>query len=102
MVETCGMALWTFYRVPKHISWSNSKFQTQLPTADPITLWSDTPYEHRAFLNQLFKTNPTQPELAFYLIGKVWFTFFIFSRASQSEGWISKFWPLIGSRGKND
>eukprot|EP00116_Pleurobrachia_bachei_P014506 sb/3474768/ len=22
------------YRVPKHISWSNSKFQTQLPTAD--------------------------------------------------------------------
>eukprot|EP00116_Pleurobrachia_bachei_P015680 sb/3475942/ len=24
----------------------------------------------RAFLNQLFKTNPTQPELAFYLIGK--------------------------------
>eukprot|EP00116_Pleurobrachia_bachei_P013475 sb/3473737/ len=29
------MSLWTFYRVPKHISWSNSKFQTQLPTADP-------------------------------------------------------------------
>eukprot|EP00116_Pleurobrachia_bachei_P007337 sb/3467599/ len=27
---------------------------------------------HRAFLNQLFKTNPTQPELAFYLIGKCW------------------------------
>eukprot|EP00116_Pleurobrachia_bachei_P005480 sb/3465742/ len=29
------MALWTFYRVTKHISWSNSKFKTQLPTADP-------------------------------------------------------------------
>eukprot|EP00116_Pleurobrachia_bachei_P017633 sb/3477895/ len=26
---------------------------------------------HGAFLNQLFKTNPTQPELAFYLIGKL-------------------------------
>eukprot|EP00116_Pleurobrachia_bachei_P014465 sb/3474727/ len=33
-------------------------------------LGSDTPYGHRAFLNQLFKTNPTQPDLAFYLIGK--------------------------------
>eukprot|EP00116_Pleurobrachia_bachei_P001462 sb/3461724/ len=36
-VENCGMSLWTFYRVPKHISWSNSKFQTQLPTADPTS-----------------------------------------------------------------
>eukprot|EP00116_Pleurobrachia_bachei_P012273 sb/3472535/ len=35
VVETCGMVLLTFYRVPKHISRSNSKFQTQLPTADP-------------------------------------------------------------------
>eukprot|EP00116_Pleurobrachia_bachei_P014888 sb/3475150/ len=24
--------------VPKHISWSNSKFQTQLPTADPTMM----------------------------------------------------------------
>ena len=35
MVETSGMVLWTFYRVPEHISRSNLKFQTQLPTADP-------------------------------------------------------------------
>eukprot|EP00116_Pleurobrachia_bachei_P008192 sb/3468454/ len=28
--------------------------------------------------------NPTQPELTFYVIGKVWFTFFIISRASQA------------------
>eukprot|EP00116_Pleurobrachia_bachei_P010152 sb/3470414/ len=29
------------------------------------------PNEARSFLNQLFKTNPTQPELSFYLIEKV-------------------------------
>ena len=34
------------------------------------TLWSGNPNENGAFLNQLFETNPTQPELAFYLIGK--------------------------------
>eukprot|EP00116_Pleurobrachia_bachei_P018441 sb/3478703/ len=27
----------TFYKVPKHISRSNLKFQTQLPTTDPTT-----------------------------------------------------------------
>ena len=32
------MVLWTFYRVPKHISRSNLKFQTLLPTADPTNL----------------------------------------------------------------
>ena len=35
MVETSGMVLRTFYRVPKHISRSNQKFQNQLPTTDP-------------------------------------------------------------------
>eukprot|EP00116_Pleurobrachia_bachei_P004887 sb/3465149/ len=68
--------------------------------------WCLTVYKvqmrHGAFLNQLFKTNPTQPELAFYLIGKVWFTFFIFSCESQSEGWISKFWPLRDKMIKNE
>ena len=35
MVETSGMVLRTFYRVPKHISRSNQKFQNQLPATDP-------------------------------------------------------------------
>ena len=38
MVETSGMVLRTFYRVPKHISRSNQKFQNQLPTTDPTIL----------------------------------------------------------------
>eukprot|EP00116_Pleurobrachia_bachei_P014693 sb/3474955/ len=38
------MALWTFYRVPKHISRSNSKFQSQLPTADPTSVRGGAPH----------------------------------------------------------
>eukprot|EP00116_Pleurobrachia_bachei_P007911 sb/3468173/ len=40
---------------------------------------------HRTFLNQLFETNPTQPELAFYLIGKCWV-------------WHVHFWSFFGAR----
>eukprot|EP00116_Pleurobrachia_bachei_P015992 sb/3476254/ len=75
--------------------------ETEPSTYQGVTVYK-VQMRHGVFLNQLFKTNPTQPELAFYLIAKVWFTFFIFSQASQSEGWIWKFWPLIGSRGKNE
>ena len=40
---------------------------------------------HRAFLNQFLKTNPTQPKLSFYLIGKCWV-------------WYLYFWSFFGAR----
>eukprot|EP00116_Pleurobrachia_bachei_P015596 sb/3475858/ len=46
---------------------------------------SDRPFGLAAFLNQLFKTNPTQPELAFYLIGKFGLEH-------------SRFWSFFGAR----
>ena len=35
-----------------------------------VYLWSGNPLLNGAFLSQLFETNPTQPDLAFYLIGE--------------------------------
>eukprot|EP00116_Pleurobrachia_bachei_P011038 sb/3471300/ len=39
----------TFYKVPKHISRSNLKFQTQLPTADPTISLSLSFLSHKPF-----------------------------------------------------
>eukprot|EP00116_Pleurobrachia_bachei_P019141 sb/3479403/ len=52
---------------------------------------------HRAFLNQLFKTNPTQPELAFYLIGKywVWHVHFCYNSVKFQYFWMRFF--LLGT-----